>query len=134
MTFPTYPKNSERGQALIVIAIVLVVLAGIIGLAIDGGNVFLDRRKAQNAADAAALAAALARVRGGQNPTVVALAAVAAVADVDVLDRVSGDPAVTRDLCNIMREDETEPSLPREDVLRNAPAQEDGFIKAPRVM
>jgi aspartyl-tRNA(Asn)/glutamyl-tRNA(Gln) amidotransferase subunit C len=52
----------------------------------------------------------------------------------DVLDRVSGDPAVTSDLCNIMREDETEPSLPRGDVLRNAPAQEDGFIKAPRVM
>ena len=52
----------------------------------------------------------------------------------DVLDRVSGDTAVTRDLCNVMREDETEPSLPQEDVLRNASAQEDGFIKAPRVM
>ncbi len=52
----------------------------------------------------------------------------------DVLDRVSGDFSVTRDLCNVLREDETEPSLPREDVLKNAPAQEDGFIKAPRVM
>lgn len=52
----------------------------------------------------------------------------------DVLDRVSGDAAVTRDLCNVMREDETEPSLPQEEVLRNAGAQEDGFIKAPRVM
>ncbi len=52
----------------------------------------------------------------------------------DVLDQVSGDATVARDLCNVMREDETEPSLPREDVLRNAPAQEDGFIKAPRVM
>ena len=52
----------------------------------------------------------------------------------DVLDRVSGDTAVTRDLCNVMREDETEPSLPQEEVLRNAAAQEDGFIKAPRVM
>ena len=52
----------------------------------------------------------------------------------DVLDRVSGDFLVTRDLCNVLREDETEPSLPREDVLKNAPAQEDGFIKAPRVM
>ncbi|MCK9593472.1 MAG: aspartyl/glutamyl-tRNA amidotransferase subunit C, partial [Methanoregula sp.] len=30
----------------------------------------------------------------------------------DVLDRVSGDTEVTRDLCNVMREDETEPSLP----------------------
>ena len=52
----------------------------------------------------------------------------------DVLDRVSGDTAVTRDLCNVMREDETEPSLPQKDVLRNAAAQENGFIKAPRVM
>jgi aspartyl-tRNA(Asn)/glutamyl-tRNA(Gln) amidotransferase subunit C len=52
----------------------------------------------------------------------------------DVLDRVSGDTAVTRDLYNVMREDVTEPSLPQEEVLRNAAAQEDGFIKAPRVM
>ena len=52
----------------------------------------------------------------------------------DVLDLVKGDLAVTRDLCNIMREDIVEPSLPREEVLKNAAAQEDGFIKAPRVM
>jgi aspartyl-tRNA(Asn)/glutamyl-tRNA(Gln) amidotransferase subunit C len=52
----------------------------------------------------------------------------------DVLDQVSGDTAVTRDLYNVMREDVVEPSLPQEEVLRNAAAQEDGFIKAPRVM
>ena len=52
----------------------------------------------------------------------------------DILDRVSGDTAVTRDLYNVMREDVVEPSLPQEEVLRNAAAQEDGFIKAPRVM
>jgi aspartyl-tRNA(Asn)/glutamyl-tRNA(Gln) amidotransferase subunit C len=52
----------------------------------------------------------------------------------DTLDTVKGDAAATRDLYNVMREDETEPSLPQEDVLRNAAAQEDGFIKAPRVM
>ena len=52
----------------------------------------------------------------------------------DVLDRVSGDTAVTSDLFNVMREDLVEPSLPQEEVLRNAAAQEDGFIKAPRVM
>jgi len=52
----------------------------------------------------------------------------------DVLDRVSGDTAVTPDLYNVMREDVVEPSLPQEEVLRNAAAQEDGFIKAPRVM
>jgi aspartyl-tRNA(Asn)/glutamyl-tRNA(Gln) amidotransferase subunit C len=52
----------------------------------------------------------------------------------DVLDRVTGDSAVTRELINVMREDIPEPSLPREEVLRNAAATEDGFIKAPRVM
>jgi len=52
----------------------------------------------------------------------------------DVLDRVQGDGAGARDLINVMREDVVEPSLPQEDVLRNASAQEDGFIKAPRVM
>jgi aspartyl-tRNA(Asn)/glutamyl-tRNA(Gln) amidotransferase subunit C len=52
----------------------------------------------------------------------------------DQLDAVKGDAAAIKDLYNVMREDEIEPSLSREEVLRNAPAQEDGFIKAPRVM
>lgn len=52
----------------------------------------------------------------------------------DVLDQVQGDTAITHELMNVMREDVIEPSLPQEDVLRNAPAKEDGFIKAPRVM
>jgi aspartyl-tRNA(Asn)/glutamyl-tRNA(Gln) amidotransferase subunit C len=52
----------------------------------------------------------------------------------DMLDQVKGDPAVARDLSNVMREDVVEPSLPQEEVLRNAAAKEDGFIKAPRVM
>jgi aspartyl/glutamyl-tRNA(Asn/Gln) amidotransferase C subunit len=33
-----------------------------------------------------------------------------------------------------MRDDEIELSLSQEDVLRNAPSDENGFIKAPRVM
>ena len=52
----------------------------------------------------------------------------------DILDRVEGTGQTERDLYNVLREDEVEPSLPQEEVLRNAPAQEDGFIKAPRVM
>ncbi len=52
----------------------------------------------------------------------------------DVLDLVNGDTTISRDLINTMREDVVEPSLPREEVLKNAAAQEDGFIKAPRVM
>lgn len=47
---------------LIIIMIALIAIVGIAGLAIDGGNVLLDRRSAQNAADSAALAGAIVRV------------------------------------------------------------------------
>jgi aspartyl-tRNA(Asn)/glutamyl-tRNA(Gln) amidotransferase subunit C len=52
----------------------------------------------------------------------------------DVLDRVQGDKTVTRDLLNVFREDTIEPSLSQEEAIRNAGAQEEGYIKAPRVM
>ncbi len=52
----------------------------------------------------------------------------------DILDRVKGEESGVRDRYNVMREDEPQPSLSQEDILRNAPASEDGFIKAPRVM
>ena len=39
----------KRGQALIVIALALAGLIGILGLVVDGGNAFLDRRKARKA-------------------------------------------------------------------------------------
>ncbi len=55
----------ERGQALILIVFALIGLFGITGLAVDGGMAYSDRRRAQNAADNAALAAALAYARGG---------------------------------------------------------------------
>ncbi|HXD10504.1 MAG TPA: pilus assembly protein TadG-related protein, partial [Anaerolineales bacterium] len=58
-------KNSEKGQALIVIALGAVVLFGFAALSIDGSMVFSDRRHAQNAADTAVLDAALAKTRGG---------------------------------------------------------------------
>src|SRR5215208_8361157 len=57
------PRSHERGQALIMIALAVVGLFGFSALAIDGSRIFSDRRHAQNAADTAALAAALARVR-----------------------------------------------------------------------
>lgn len=48
--------KQERGQALIILAIALVVLAAFVGLAIDGGQLYTNRRKVQNGSDAAALA------------------------------------------------------------------------------
>lgn len=54
--------NSQKGQALILIAFGIVALIGFTALAVDGGRVFSDRRNAQNAADTSALAAALAEL------------------------------------------------------------------------
>lgn len=52
----------------------------------------------------------------------------------DILDQVrSGEPPAP-DEVNILREDEPAPSLPLDEILGNAGATEDGFIKAPKVM
>ena len=48
----------QRGQAIVMIALILVVMFGFMGLALDGGRGYLDRRQVQAAVDAAALAAA----------------------------------------------------------------------------
>ncbi len=54
----------EKGQALILIAFAAIGIFAFAALAIDGGRVYSDRRDAQNAADTAVLAAALAKIRG----------------------------------------------------------------------
>ncbi len=55
-------KRSSSGQAIVLIVFAIIGLIGFTALAIDSGNAFADRRKAQSAADNAALAAALAKV------------------------------------------------------------------------
>jgi uncharacterized membrane protein len=57
-------KNlSEKGQAIVMVAFAVIGLVAFVALAIDGGRVFSDKRHAQNAADSAALAVALALTR-----------------------------------------------------------------------
>ena len=50
----------EKAQSLLLIAVAMLALLGLTAIAIDGGNVYRDRRQAPNAADNAALDAALA--------------------------------------------------------------------------
>jgi len=57
----------ERGQTLAVVAVMIVLLVAFLGLVIDGGNVYAQRRQMQNAADAAALAGARALALGKGN-------------------------------------------------------------------
>ena len=48
--------RDEHGQVIVLFALMLVALILAVGLVIDGGNAFLHRRTAQNAADLAAMA------------------------------------------------------------------------------
>lgn len=56
--------KSEQGQALVLLVFAMIGLIGFAGLSIDGGMMFFERRRAQNAADNAALAAALRKAQG----------------------------------------------------------------------
>ena len=58
-------RARERGQVLVIFVLSLVALMGAAGLAVDMGRFYSERRFLQNAADAAALAAANALIRGG---------------------------------------------------------------------
>jgi len=50
--------SSERGQGLVLVALMFLAFAAILALVLDGGNAYSARRQAQNAADAGALAGA----------------------------------------------------------------------------
>lgn len=47
----------QHGQAIVLIALLILVLFGMLGLAVDSGRAYVDRRDQQAAVDAAALAA-----------------------------------------------------------------------------
>jgi len=51
-------RSNEKGQVIVVLALAMIVLLLFAALAIDGGNMYTNRRIAQNAADAGALAGA----------------------------------------------------------------------------
>jgi len=104
-----YHKKSEKGQALVIIALAAVGLFAFTALAIDGTRVFSDRRHAQNAADTAALAAALAKIRTPDYPpnapNAPDLAAIAAGEDRAesngyVTDVTDADPTVEVRFCD----------------------------------
>ncbi len=48
--------RGEKGQIAILLALAMVGLLGIVGLALDGGMLYWNQRRAQNGADAAAIA------------------------------------------------------------------------------
>jgi Flp pilus assembly protein TadG len=66
--------HSDSGQTLIWFALSLVVLLGIAALAIDVGRLYGERRRMQNAADAAALAGAHELCQGRPDADAIAMA------------------------------------------------------------
>ncbi len=63
MTHPR-KRHGESGQTMIMVAILLPVMLGVSGLALDVGSLYSHKRRMQTAADAAALAGALEVNRG----------------------------------------------------------------------
>jgi len=69
-------RRAESGQAIVIIAFLMIGLIGMLGLAIDGGGLFFLQRDAQNASDAAVVAATYAKCTEG-DPVVAAVQAAA---------------------------------------------------------
>jgi hypothetical protein len=82
--------KTERGQAIILIALAMVALLAFLALAVDGGRVYAERRRLQNAADASAMAAANAVANGADAAT----AANAALTQAGLNDVVDADAGV----------------------------------------
>ncbi len=59
-------KARQEGQVVVILALVLVGLLALLGLVLDGGLLYLTRRQAQNAADAAAWAGAYSLAAGSR--------------------------------------------------------------------
>ena len=49
-------RRKLRGQSIVIIALSMILLVSVVGLAVDGGSMYTERRAAQNATDSAAIA------------------------------------------------------------------------------
>ncbi len=60
-------RGREHGQIIVIFALALVAIIGMVGLVIDGGGAFAQRRNEQKVADLAAVAGANAFMNAGTN-------------------------------------------------------------------
>jgi hypothetical protein len=90
-----HPSKNERGQAVVLLALAMIGLLAFLALAIDGGNTLTERRRAQNASDAGALAGArtlwLQRTQSNEFETGV-LRAIHTAAEANGVDDTDGVP------------------------------------------
>jgi len=87
-----FNPTDERGQVLVLSAMIVTLLLGMVGLIVDGGFYYGQRRQAQNSADEAARAAAYELAFGGDESD--AIAAAYAYAAANGFD-VNGEESVT---------------------------------------
>src|SRR5256885_15025177 len=52
----SYRRRKLAGQAVIIFVLSIMAMTGLLVIAVDGGSIYLDKRRLQNAADAGALA------------------------------------------------------------------------------
>jgi len=64
----------EQGQILVMVAILMTALLGFVGLVVDTGHLYAQRRQSQNAADEAATAGARDRFYGGSKDAAITAA------------------------------------------------------------
>ena len=81
--------DEEDGQAVVLFAILMLALLFMVGLAIDAGQLYSNKRTEQEAADSAAFAGAVILYQGGSGAQAVA----AATADAATNGYVSDDPS-----------------------------------------
>ncbi len=79
-------RRGERGAALMLIALSMTAVVGTVGVIVDGGSAFAQRRQMQNAADSAALAGARALDRLAVNAEAAIWSAVVASATANGAD------------------------------------------------
>jgi len=60
-------REEESGQTLVIVALLLVGLVAMLGLVLDGGGMYMQRRRMQNAADAGAIAGAVVLAQDGSD-------------------------------------------------------------------
>ena len=68
----THSVRSEKGSVLLLVVVALTVVMGIVGLAMDAGQMYVTKQTAQAAADGAALAAIMDLFNAGETPATTA--------------------------------------------------------------
>lgn len=76
--------SDERGQVLIIFVIAIFAIIGMVGLVLDGGSAYAQRRNEQNVADIASLAGATAYLNTTGNATAKSAAAAAAAQELSI--------------------------------------------------